>query len=200
MYGDEYIHPVGSQDVKSIHCHTVCKRRYKPEYRTRYRYGTYDGNYRSYKHQYVDNRARRTFCRVASFGYRLYPREVQRDMYAEQHSHTNAQSTADSIARNAVLHQHKQHGKHSEIRADAYCQFWIHIDYFLLNIICYFRCPETLTHSFTVDSALATLRPFTGSPLRTLAPVASFRMSASPMPIRLPSCVIKGTIVLPEKS
>ena len=122
------------------------------------------------------------------------------NMYTEQHRQGNAHPFVDSIARNAVSHQHKQYGKHSKVRAYAYCQFWIHIDYFLLNIICYFRCPDFLTHSFTVGSALATLRPFTGSPLSTLAPVASFLMSVSPMPIRLPSCVIKGTIVLPEKS
>ena len=49
-------------------------------------------------------------------------------------------------------------------------------------------------------SACAAPLPRMGTPLRTVAPGQSRRMSVSLRPMRLPSCVMKGMRVLPVKS
>ena len=57
-----------------------------------------------------------------------------------------------------------------------------------------------LVFARAVPTACAAPLPRMGTPLRTVAPGQSRRMSVSLRPMRLPSCVMKGMRVLPVKS
>ena len=60
--------------------------------------------------------------------------------------------------------------------------------------------PTTSASRRISRSACATLLPRMGTPASTVASGQSRRMSASVRPMRLPSCVMKGAMVLPAKS